>query len=286
MKAVVVGATGNVGTSVVAAAAGDPQVESILGVARRKPEWTAPAHAVGPRRRRAGRRGEPVPRRGRGGPHRQAVPASAPTGSHLAHERAGEHARLPCRRRREGPGAGIRLIGGRVLARAEGLDRRRVVAHRRLARRQLHAGEGLPGTRPGHVRAGEPRGPGRPAPHRLRLQAGIRQPAAPPVRRAPGSRHAGPAWPDPVRSRPAGLAPPGAARWTPGRLTDWPRSPMCVARSTWPPGPLWMRRCWPGSSAPGLSRCRRGPPGPCSPWGAGCTWSRRRPSKEPGRGEV
>lgn len=42
MKAVVVGATGNVGTSVVAALAEDPHVESILGVARRKPEWTAP----------------------------------------------------------------------------------------------------------------------------------------------------------------------------------------------------------------------------------------------------
>lgn len=42
MKVVVVGATGNVGTSVVAALAEDPRVESIAGVARRKPEWTAP----------------------------------------------------------------------------------------------------------------------------------------------------------------------------------------------------------------------------------------------------
>lgn len=42
MKAVVLGATGNVGTSVVEALAADPQVESITGVARRQPGWSAP----------------------------------------------------------------------------------------------------------------------------------------------------------------------------------------------------------------------------------------------------
>lgn len=42
MKAVVLGATGNVGTSVVEALAADPQVESITGVARRNPQWSAP----------------------------------------------------------------------------------------------------------------------------------------------------------------------------------------------------------------------------------------------------
>jgi nucleoside-diphosphate-sugar epimerase len=39
---VVVGATGNVGTSVVEALAADPSVRSIVGVARRIPEWTPP----------------------------------------------------------------------------------------------------------------------------------------------------------------------------------------------------------------------------------------------------
>jgi nucleoside-diphosphate-sugar epimerase len=39
---VVVGATGNVGTSVIAALAEDPRVSSILGVARRRPQWSAP----------------------------------------------------------------------------------------------------------------------------------------------------------------------------------------------------------------------------------------------------
>lgn len=39
---VVVGATGNVGTSVVAALAEDSRVASILGVARRLPQWPAP----------------------------------------------------------------------------------------------------------------------------------------------------------------------------------------------------------------------------------------------------
>lgn len=38
----VVGGTGNVGTSLVEALSSDPAVESIVGVARRAPEWTAP----------------------------------------------------------------------------------------------------------------------------------------------------------------------------------------------------------------------------------------------------
>jgi UDP-glucose 4-epimerase len=39
MKVVVVGATGNVGTSVVEALAADPVVDEVVGVARRLPEW-------------------------------------------------------------------------------------------------------------------------------------------------------------------------------------------------------------------------------------------------------
>jgi len=42
MRVVVVGATGNVGTSVVERLAAEPAVDSILGVARRTPEWSAP----------------------------------------------------------------------------------------------------------------------------------------------------------------------------------------------------------------------------------------------------
>src|SRR3954471_4710802 len=38
MRVVVVGATGNVGTSLLAALAGDDQVDSVVGVARRRPE--------------------------------------------------------------------------------------------------------------------------------------------------------------------------------------------------------------------------------------------------------
>jgi UDP-glucose 4-epimerase len=41
-RVVVVGATGNVGTSVVAALAEDSRVASILGVARRLPQWSVP----------------------------------------------------------------------------------------------------------------------------------------------------------------------------------------------------------------------------------------------------
>jgi UDP-glucose 4-epimerase len=42
MRVVVLGATGNVGTSVVATLAEDAGVASILGVARRRPQWSAP----------------------------------------------------------------------------------------------------------------------------------------------------------------------------------------------------------------------------------------------------
>ncbi|MFO7252138.1 MAG: NAD-dependent epimerase/dehydratase family protein [Actinomycetes bacterium] len=39
MRVVVVGGTGNIGTSVISALAADPAVTSILGVARRRPDW-------------------------------------------------------------------------------------------------------------------------------------------------------------------------------------------------------------------------------------------------------
>jgi UDP-glucose 4-epimerase len=42
MRVVIVGATGNVGTSVVEALAAEPKVESVLGIARRSPEIEAP----------------------------------------------------------------------------------------------------------------------------------------------------------------------------------------------------------------------------------------------------
>lgn len=41
-RVVVVGATGNIGSGVVEALAADPTVESIVGVARRAPEWSPP----------------------------------------------------------------------------------------------------------------------------------------------------------------------------------------------------------------------------------------------------
>ncbi|HEU0088633.1 MAG TPA: NAD-dependent epimerase/dehydratase family protein [Pseudonocardiaceae bacterium] len=42
VRVVIIGATGNVGTSVVSALGQDPQVGSILGVARRLPQWQPP----------------------------------------------------------------------------------------------------------------------------------------------------------------------------------------------------------------------------------------------------
>ena len=42
MRVVVIGATGNVGTSLVRALSADPAVTSIVGVARRAPEWVVP----------------------------------------------------------------------------------------------------------------------------------------------------------------------------------------------------------------------------------------------------
>ena len=42
MRVVVTGASGNVGTSVLAALAGEPQVQEIVGIARRVPEVEMP----------------------------------------------------------------------------------------------------------------------------------------------------------------------------------------------------------------------------------------------------
>lgn len=42
LRVVVIGATGNIGTSVVSALAHDDEVASIVGVARRRPDWEAP----------------------------------------------------------------------------------------------------------------------------------------------------------------------------------------------------------------------------------------------------
>ncbi|OBA81758.1 NAD-dependent epimerase [Mycobacterium sp. 1164966.3] len=42
MRVVVVGATGNVGTSVVEALAADEQIDTIVGIARRRPQWQPP----------------------------------------------------------------------------------------------------------------------------------------------------------------------------------------------------------------------------------------------------
>ena len=42
MRIVVTGATGNVGTSVVAALGVDPGVSEIVGLARRRPRWSPP----------------------------------------------------------------------------------------------------------------------------------------------------------------------------------------------------------------------------------------------------
>jgi nucleoside-diphosphate-sugar epimerase len=42
MRVVVVGATGNVGTSVVQALVADEQIETVVGIARRRPQWQPP----------------------------------------------------------------------------------------------------------------------------------------------------------------------------------------------------------------------------------------------------
>src|SRR3954451_12986405 len=42
MRIVVVGASGNAGTSVLDALGADPEVESIIGIARRRPSWDPP----------------------------------------------------------------------------------------------------------------------------------------------------------------------------------------------------------------------------------------------------
>lgn len=47
MRVVIVGATGNIGTSLVEVLAVDEQIEAIVGIARRRPEWAAAEDDMG-----------------------------------------------------------------------------------------------------------------------------------------------------------------------------------------------------------------------------------------------
>src|SRR3954449_12054007 len=42
MRVVVIGATGNVGTALLRTLADEPQVREVVGVARRRPDWSVP----------------------------------------------------------------------------------------------------------------------------------------------------------------------------------------------------------------------------------------------------
>jgi UDP-glucose 4-epimerase len=42
MRVVIVGATGNIGTSLVGVLAADEQIDAIVGIARRRPQWQPP----------------------------------------------------------------------------------------------------------------------------------------------------------------------------------------------------------------------------------------------------
>ena len=117
MRIVVTGATGNVGTSVLAALAGDPRVEEIVGLARRFP-LEQPAHPLGAADV-APAAGRAFPRRRRRHPPRVADPALARRRPAARRQRR----RLPAglrggrrgRRRRARP----RLLGRRLLAGAD-----------------------------------------------------------------------------------------------------------------------------------------------------------------------
>ena len=118
MRIVVIGATGNVGTSVLEALGRRDEVDV-------DPRARAPASRGGAtprrhvrRRRRLARRPRPAPPRRRlRDPSRLADPALARPGDALAHERAGLHARLRRRRRGGRAGARLRLVDRRLLPR-------------------------------------------------------------------------------------------------------------------------------------------------------------------------
>ena len=131
MRVVVVGATGNVGTSVLAALAEEHQVESVLGVARRRPElqvdkveWAEADVASS----------DLVPLfRGADAvvhlawliqPSRDLDQVRRVTST----ARSGSSGQWPSGRAR----AHLRLFRRRLLARAQGPPRRRVVADRRV----------------------------------------------------------------------------------------------------------------------------------------------------------
>ncbi len=143
MRVVVVGATGNVGTSLAARAR--RRRRGRLGARARAP---AAGAATAPKVEWAAAdivrddlvphfRGADVRR-----PPRVADPALARPRQALAHERPRLDARLRRGRRRGRAGARLRVVGRRVLARPEGPPRRRELADRRHRDELLLAAEG------------------------------------------------------------------------------------------------------------------------------------------------
>ena len=207
MRIVVTGATGNVGTSVVAALAADARVSEIVGLARRRPRWSAAAHALGAGRRPAA----PLAELFRG----------ADAVIHLAwliqpsrDEATLEAANVDGSRRvfeaAAAAGAGALVHASSVGAYSPGPVRprgRRVVADRRDADVVLRApqGRGGAGARRGRGRASRPAGRAAAAGADLQARGRDRDPAA--VRRAVAALAARAARPAAACSR----CPPGCA---------------------------------------------------------------------------
>ncbi len=221
LRVVVTGATGNVGTSVVRALAEDPQVASVLGLARRVPELTVP------------RTEWAAVDLGQEGAGDQLVGyfAGADAVVHLAWRFQPTHD--PVLTWQTNVLGSLRVFDAvvtagvpalvhassvvAVRARPEGgPGGRRVLADPRLAGRRVLPREVLPRTGAGHLRARAPARPRRAHASRVPVQGDVGERTAAHLRgplppRPPGTARTAPLGPRSGRARPAGTCAPTTA---------------------------------------------------------------------------
>src|SRR5215203_6375962 len=213
MRVVVVGASGNVGTSLLEALAAEERVKSILGLARRRPRAEF-AKTGWVEANRDGRPRVSLPRRRRRRSSRLAHPALSRPSRSAAHECRWQRARLPRRRGGGRTRAHLRLVGRGLLAGTEGSKRGRELAARRGTDELLRAAQGGGGAGARSLRERASGGEGGAHATRTDLQAR-------------GGKRSAATLPRPSAPEPAG--PPGADS-APARCPEAPLSGCAFAR--------------------------------------------------------
>ena len=257
MKVIVTGATGNVGTSTVEALSESPEIDEIVGLARREPTWTPPktswveANVLTADLAEIFEGADAVIHLAWAiQPSRDAVTLERINveGSRRVFEAVAAAGRAEAR---------PRLLGRRLLARPEGPRGRRGLAHRGHPDLVLLAPQGRGRARAGPLRSRQSRDAGRAAAPGADLQGRGRDRDPPPLRR-----------PLPAQLPPAPRSSPGAAPdrppALPGRALRGRRAGLPAggpgrrrtAPSTSPPSRRSAPRSWPSGSACAASRCR------------------------------